>query len=132
MRTYDWSELSKGQQTKARAILAELGEAGVQTTVSQVAKYFDTAMNFTNGSISAQRYAELTGAEYTAPEVEITTGIELTVPITEDIADALRLYCAAHHPGDPTAAVHDLLVRALVREGMMLDPAGPPSPGVIL
>lgn len=47
-----WTKMSKAQQDMARRVAKELATAGHDTTVSQVAKYFEDAMSWRRGDIT--------------------------------------------------------------------------------
>ena len=61
--TYKWTDLSKTQQNQARRISETLWDEGIKATVSQIAKYFDEAMEFTRGQYDRAEFIALVGGK---------------------------------------------------------------------
>jgi hypothetical protein len=58
---YRWEQLSKNQHDAARRIRDRLAHEGIGVSVSQVAKYFDEAMEFTRGDYDRDAFIKLVG-----------------------------------------------------------------------
>jgi hypothetical protein len=62
MRTYKWDQLTASQRQTARRIRDELADQHhIGASVSQIAKYFDQAMEWKRGSLSIEELTRTVG-----------------------------------------------------------------------
>lgn len=65
-----WEKLSTGQKSYARTIQGKLHKAGVETSISQVAKYLDDAGEWDREEINLATLCDRTGWSMPDPTVE--------------------------------------------------------------
>jgi hypothetical protein len=106
-----WSKMTRPQQTTARKVTEKLWAAGVTgATTSQVARHFDEATDWANGTITLDALCEAAGWTIPAPEVEQASPPEVTSePAAQDSTEP-DLTSAV----DAVKAANDRLVAAMV------------------
>jgi len=67
-----WNNLTTRQQNTARRFRSDLADAGIVTSVSQVAKYLDEVFAWKRGDLTVAQLAERTGWEYQPAERQVT------------------------------------------------------------
>lgn len=95
-----WTKMTKTQQDTARTLRGRLADAGVETSVSQVAKYFDEVMRWTRGDLTLDALCEVTG--WTRPE-------PTPEPEPETTDDLAEVRSTANDVGEARRALQDAL-----------------------
>lgn len=106
----DWTKMTTGERNTARALLKDLQGAGVVTTVSQVAKYFDEVQNWSSGLLSLDKLIAV--AEWPAPA---QSGQETALaPLAEEPAAEIDAMAEVRSAKDAKTAADARLNAALI------------------